>query len=64
MCVDFDIRLFSDWKAEGIPLRQKKKKNVVAITFFFSELRCMYSVIDGYSNRTDDRQLAKWGWYD
>ena len=25
MDVDFDFRLFSDWKAEGTPLRHEKK---------------------------------------
>ena len=35
MCVDIDFRLFSDQKAEKIPLR-KKKICVVVKTFFLN----------------------------
>ena len=54
MCVDIDSRSFSDDKAEKIPLRHEKTVNVVVITFFCIKLRCRCSVIDGYSNPTDE----------
>ena len=53
MCVNVDFRLLSDQKTEKLPLKHKKQIYVVVITFF-SEICFRCSVIDGYSNPTDD----------
>ena len=53
MCVDIDFRLFSGCKAEKISLRYKKKTYIVVKTFF-PELCFRRSVIDEYSEPTED----------
>ena len=40
MCVDIDFRLFSDWKAEGTPLRHKKKLCNSYNVFFLNFAAC------------------------
>ena len=53
MCVNVDFRLLSDQKTEKLPLTHKKQIYVVLIRFF-SEFCFRCSVIDGYSNPTDE----------